>query len=106
MTYQTFLQLLSVMESFDKRDWVAFTESDANAELLLRADGMTVDCAWKYAHDRTVKCLRHMTGMTRKEFSKAYRIPYRTVTDWEREERVPPPYVLDFLAYVVIRSIC
>ena len=101
MDYQTFLQLLPLAERTDEKDMYVFAESQTHcvSEAMFAA-------VWHYAHDRSVQCLRHMTGMTRQDFSKAYQIPYRTVTDWERGERVPPPYVLDFLAYVVICSIC
>lgn len=32
-----------------------------------------------------IKELRKSTGMNRKEFCKYFEIPYRTVTEWERE---------------------
>lgn len=105
MNYQTFLQLLSLMQSFEKKDWVSFTESKSNFDIISRHTGMVLTYTWEYAHEQSVVCLRRMTGMTRQDFSKAYQIPYRTVTDWERGERVPPPYVLDFLAFAVICSI-
>ena len=31
--------------------------------------------------------LRESTGMTRKEFCEYFQIPYRTVTEWERDNR-------------------
>lgn len=97
MDYQTFLQLLPLAEVTDEKDKYVFAESQhpCISEAMLAT-------VWSYAHDRSVQCLRHMTGMTRQDFSKAYQIPYRTVTDWERGERVPPPYVLDLLAFVVM----
>lgn len=99
MDYQTFLQLLSLAERTEEKDMNVFTESQTPCV----SEGMLA-AVWHYAHNRSVQCLRFMTGMTRQDFSKTYQIPYRTVTDWERGERVPPPYVLDFLGFAVICS--
>ena len=48
-----------------------------------------------------IKELRESTGMNRKAFCEYFQIPYRTVTDWERDERHAPDYVLRLLAYYV-----
>ena len=48
--------------------------------------------------DRIVE-LRESTGMTRKEFCEYFHIPYRTVTEWERDNRHAPEYVLRLLEY-------
>ena len=50
--------------------------------------------------DRIVE-LRESTGMTRKEFCEYFHIPYRTVTDWERDNRHAPEYVLRLLEYYI-----
>lgn len=41
----------------------------------------------------TIKELRKATGMTQQEFAYYLEIPKRTIEDWERERRVPPPYI-------------
>lgn len=46
-----------------------------------------------------IKELREKTGMNRKEFCEHFDISYRTVTDWEREERHAPDYVVRLLEY-------
>ena len=48
-----------------------------------------------------IRELRETTGMNRKEFCDFFRIPYRTVTDWERGERHAPEYVLRLLEYYI-----
>jgi len=48
-----------------------------------------------------IKELRESTGMNRKEFCKYFQIPYRTVTEWELDNRHAPEYVLRLLAYKV-----
>ena len=46
-----------------------------------------------------IKKLREQSGMNRKEFCEYFKIPYRTVTEWERGTRNAPEYVLRLLAY-------
>ena len=48
-----------------------------------------------------IKELRESTGMNRKEFCQYFQIPYRTVTDWELDNRHAPEYVLRLLEYYI-----
>ncbi len=48
--------------------------------------------------------LRESTGMNRKEFCEYFQIPYRTVTEWERDNRHAPEYVLRLLEYYIQRE--
>lgn len=48
-----------------------------------------------------IKELREMTGMNRREFCDYFSIPYRTVTEWERDNRHAPEYVLRLLEYYI-----
>ena len=48
-----------------------------------------------------IKELREMTGMNRKDFCDYFMIPYRTVTEWERDNRHAPEYVLRLLEYYI-----
>ena len=45
--------------------------------------------------------LRESTGMNRREFCDYFNIPYRTVTEWERDNRHAPEYVLRLLEYYI-----
>ncbi|MDO4522479.1 MAG: helix-turn-helix domain-containing protein [Eubacteriales bacterium] len=54
-----------------------------------------MDCQMK------IKELREMTGMNRKEFCAYFGIPYRTVTEWELDNRHAPEYVLRLLEYYI-----
>ncbi len=54
-----------------------------------------MDCAKK------IKELRLSTGMNRKEFCDYFNIPYRTVTEWERDNRHAPEYVIRLLEYYI-----
>ena len=58
-----------------------------------------MDCKTK------IKELRESTGMNRKEFCKYFRIPYRTVTEWELDNRHAPEYVLRLLEYYIQHEI-
>ncbi len=52
---------------------------DTNRELLIR--------------------LREETGMSRKEFSEYFQVPYRTLQDWELGNRTMPDYLLRLMMY-------
>ena len=54
-----------------------------------------MDCKTK------IKELRESTGMNRKDFCSLFRIPYRTVTEWELGNRHAPEYVLRLLEYYI-----
>lgn len=54
-----------------------------------------MDCKTK------IRELREMTGMNRKDFCKYFNIPYRTVTEWELDNRHAPKYVLRLLEYYI-----
>lgn len=45
------------------------------------------------------KDLRQQSGMSRKEFSEYFNIPYRTVQNWELELRECPDYLLELIRY-------
>jgi DNA-binding transcriptional regulator YiaG len=44
-----------------------------------------------------IKAIRASTGLTQKEFEKAFGIPSRTYEAWEMGERKPPHYVIRLL---------
>ena len=48
-----------------------------------------------------IKELRESVGMNRKEFCDYFQIPYRTVSEWERDGRHTPDYVLRLLEYYI-----
>ena len=52
-------------------------------------------------HSKKIKELRESTGRNRKEFCEYFQIPYRTVTEWERDNRHAPEYVLRLLEYYI-----
>ena len=47
----------------------------------------------------TFKELRERSGMSRPQFAEYFGIPYRTVQDWELENRKCNDYILDLLEY-------
>ena len=47
----------------------------------------------------TIKELREAAGMSRPKFAEYFRIPYRTVQDWELGNRKCPQYLLDLMEY-------
>ena len=53
------------------------------------------------AQMKQLASLREDTGMNRREFCEYFDIPYRTVTEWERDTRHAPDYVLRLLEYYI-----
>ena len=49
----------------------------------------------------TIKEIRELTNLNKKEFAEKYSIPYRTVQNWECKVNNCPPYVLDLLEFKV-----
>ena len=47
----------------------------------------------------TFKELREQSGMTRTQFAEYFGIPYRTVQDWELDNRKCPDYLLKLMEY-------
>lgn len=52
-------------------------------------------------YSKKIKELRESTGMNRREFCDYFNIPYRTVTEWERDNRHAPEYVIRLLEYYI-----
>ena len=48
-----------------------------------------------------IKQLRELTGMNRKEFCEYFQIRYRTVSEWERDGRHAPDYLVRLLEYYI-----
>ena len=47
----------------------------------------------------TIKELRELYGMSRKEFAEYFGIPYRTLQNWELGLRVCPDYLIALMRY-------
>ena len=48
-----------------------------------------------------IRALRELTGMKRSEFCRYFQIPYRTVSEWERDGRHAPDYLIRLLEYYI-----
>lgn len=51
---------------------------------------------------KKIKELRESTGMNRREFCDYFNIPYRTVSEWERDRRHAPEYLIKLLEYYIM----
>ena len=49
----------------------------------------------------TIKEIRSITGLSAQKFGDLYKIPLRTIQNWEEGQRNPPEYVLMLLERVV-----
>ena len=48
--------------------------------------------------------IRKYTGLTQIEFGRTYRIPRRSIENWESGGRACPPYTLAMIAFAVINN--
>lgn len=49
----------------------------------------------------TIKEIRELSGLSQSKFSEKYKIPKRTLEDWERGKNNPAPYLLSLLEKAV-----
>ena len=48
-----------------------------------------------------IKEVRKALGLSLKKFSERYKIPLRTLENWEGNKNTPPDYVLELLEYKI-----
>ena len=48
---------------------------------------------------KSIQALREQYGLSRKQFTEMFNIPYRTLQSWELGERNCPEYVLELIKY-------
>ena len=52
----------------------------------------------------TIAELRQKANMSRKQFVEYFNIPYRTIQDWELENRKCPDYLIELLEYKLTKE--
>ena len=87
--------------------WSGMSEEELETYYQELQNNMTISDLAKSAKD-TVNApanlifnLRDLTGLSQRTFSDKYRIPKRTIEDWERGKRKPPEYVVKLLERAV-----
>lgn len=48
-----------------------------------------------------LKRIRESTGLSQRQFARKYKIPWRSISNWERGVNEPSDYFIVLLAYVV-----
>lgn len=48
-----------------------------------------------------LKRIRELSGLSQKEFARKYKIPWRTISNWERGVAEPSDYFIMLLGYAV-----
>lgn len=54
--------------------------------------------------DVDVRKLREITGMTQKAFGEYFKIPKRTIEDWEYKKRKCNDYTFDLMCYKLVNE--
>lgn len=108
MQYNDFIRIVSDVSEFNKReDYIA--EVGGSVPPSVPDDKLVplLETCWTYGHDRTVDTVRTITGLSRAAFARDYRLPLRTVENWESDTsnaRSAPGYVVDLLAWAVVND--
>ena len=66
--------------------------------------GKLMNDIWELAH-MDIAQLRERAGLSKEKFSARYKIPYRTIQNWEsagESHRDPPEYLKMLIAYTLI----
>lgn len=109
MQYNDFISIVSDVSEFNTReDYIA--EVGGSVEPSIQDDKLIqlLEACWTYGRDRTVATVRTITGLSRAAFAREYRLPLRTVENWESDTsnaRRAQGYVVDLLAWAVINDI-
>lgn len=87
-------------ESVIKKDRLKEINSNIN-ELFESYTGKNVELS---PPGEVIIGIRESLGLTKKQFSKIYGIPYTTLGEWERSRRVPKPYTMVMLKKIIVYS--
>lgn len=93
-------------------DWEALSDYDKNrraecyvAEYNTLEEALEVygahDVIYDAMNSSDVLSIRKLSGLTRKEFGEKFKIPYRTLQNWELGEREAPEYLVNLLRLAV-----
>lgn len=104
--YQDFTRLLMDATEFDDMEaYIADVGGSVPPSVPDTALIPLLTSCWAYAHKRDAATIRQLTGLSRAAFAREYKLPLRSLENWECESsnsRSAAPYVLDLLAYAVI----
>lgn len=110
MTYQDFRRLVMDAEECETLEgYMAEIGGSVPVSVPDRQVIPLLTACWDYAHDRSARGARKISGLSRAAFAREYHLPIRTLENWEADEnanaRRAPGYVLDLLASAVIQAI-
>jgi putative transcriptional regulator len=83
-------------------DWAAqdaLTDADIAAQIAADPD-VAPDTSGRAATAAAVQRARRATGLSQSGFARRYRIPLRTLQEWEQGRREPEATVLSYLAVI------
>lgn len=106
MTYRDFLRLAMDATEFETvEDYIA--ETGGSVPESVRDDALIpmLGDLYAYGRDRSIAVVRQIAGMNRTAFAREYRLPLRSVENWEAtgaSGRSAPPYLIDLIAFAVI----
>lgn len=103
LNYTIFLRLYDESKEYDDIDM--FVAERGWQEWM---DGMDTDTIYyilesiHYMAHSPFKDVREKYGYTRPQISRLYKIPYRTIQDWELDKRKAPEYIETLIYYSIL----
>ena len=105
MNFKTFSDLLfSALSARDYNEFLKFAKEEERFSEEMMTTGVLFRI-WLYSVDRSSTKIREFTGMTRAQFCRTYRLPERTVTNWDAKKTFPPDWMLDYLCFAVLTDL-
>ncbi len=105
MNFKTFSDLLfAALSARDYNEFLKFAKKEESFTEEMMTTGVLFRI-WLYSVDRSSTKIREFTGMTRAQFCRTYRLPERTVTNWDAKKTFPPDWTLDLLCFAVLTDL-
>ena len=106
MTYQDFRRILLDASEFEDVEHYIAEVGGSLPETIHDKDVIPLmSDLYAFSREHSARCIREIAGLSQADFSREYKIPKRTLENWEtngQSSRTAPEYVLDMLAYAVI----
>lgn len=107
LTYEEYTKLYYRALGYDKRNAEAFIEDNLSIFGDTKSEHNYSRHENKkifYLAHMDIKGLRLIAGMSRKDFCESFKIPKRTLENWESGINTPPTYVVAQIAYVIMQE--
>lgn len=102
ISYQDFCRLLTDTKEFATLDdYIGECGGSVNADVDTATELLSI--IWALGRDDlSIYSIMQINNSTMRDLSREYKIPYRTIQNWEDGARKPPEWLLPLIAYAVL----